>query len=151
MTGDTLGEKMTERQLAAKEYMDRYGDACRRVRQCEEQLARENLNVDAIRSASDNDGMPHGRSVGRPTEDKAIKLVDRGIDLFDAREKARQIQREIFEVAYQVGGIESDVLIERYVKLKDWRDVYKAINYAETQAHRYHRSALDKVADIIGL
>lgn len=151
MTGDTLGEKMTERQLAAKDYMDKYGDACRRVRQCEEQLERENLSVDAIRSASDNDGMPHGTNVGRPTEEKAIRLVDYGINLFDARDEARRIQREIFEVAYQVGGVEGDVLIERYIKLKDWKDVYKAINYAETQTHRYHRAGLNKVADIIGL
>lgn len=142
---------MTERQLAAKEYMDRYGDACRRVRQCEEQLARENLSVDSIRSASDNDGMPHGTTVGRPTEDKAVKLVERGIDLFEAREEARQVQREIFEVAYQVGGVEGDVLIERYIKLNDWRDVYKAVNYAESQTHRYHRAGLDRVADILGL
>ena len=142
---------MTERQLAAKEYMDQYGDACRRVRQCEEQLARENLSVDSIRSASDNDGMPHGTNVGRPTEDKAVKLVERGIDLFEAREKAIRLQREIFEVAYQVGGVEGDVLIERYIKLNDWRDVYKAVNYAESQTHRYHRAGLDRVADILGL
>lgn len=142
---------MTERQLAAQRYMEKYGDACRRVRQCAEQLEREKLSVDAIRSASDNDGMPHGTNVGRPTEEKAIRLVDKGIDLFDAKDKALQVQREIFEVAYQVGGVEGDVLIERYIKLKDWRDVYKAINYAESQTHRYHRAGLDRVADIVGL
>lgn len=142
---------MTERQLAAKEYMDRYGDACRRVRQCEEQLAREKLSVDSIRSASDNDGMPHGTNVGRPTEDKAVKLADCGINLFEARKEAIKVQRKIFEVAYQVGGVEGDVLIERYIKLKDWSDVFIAVNYGESQTHRYHRSGLDKVADILGL
>lgn len=142
---------MTDRQLAAKEYMDKYGDAIRRVRQCEEQLEREQLNVDAIRSSSDNDGMPHGNSVGKPTEEKAIRLVDRGLDLFEARDNALRVQREIFEVAYRVGGVEGDVLIERYIKLKDWKDVYVAINYAESQTLRYHRAGLDKVADIIGI
>ena len=142
---------MTDRQLAAQHYMEKYGDACRRVRQCAEQLERERLGVDAIRSASDNDGMPHGHNIGRPTEDKAIRLVDKGMNLFEAKDEARRIQREIFEVAYQVGGVEGDVLIERYIKLKDWRDVYKAINYAESQTHRYHRAGLDKVADIVGL
>lgn len=142
---------MTQRQLAAKEYMGKYGDACRRVRQCVEQLERENLNVDAIRSSSDNDGMPHGTSVGRPTEEKAIRLVDRGIDLFDAITKAKKVQRDIFETAYQVGGVEGDVLIERYVKLKDWTAIYKAVNYSESQTHRYHRYGLDKVADILGI
>lgn len=138
---------MTERQLAAKDYMDQYGDALRRVRQCEEQLERENLNVDAIRSSSDNDGMPHGTNVGRPTEAKAIRLVDKGIDLFDARDKALRIQREIFETAYQVGGVEGDVLIERYIKLKDWTEVCDAVGYGWSQTHMYHRIGLDKVAD----
>lgn len=138
---------MTERQLAAKDYMDQYGDALRRVRQCEEQLERENLNVDTIRSSSDNDGMPHGNNVGRPTEEKAVRLADKGIDLFDARDKALRIQREIFETAYQVGGVEGDVLIERYIKLKDWTEVCDAVGYGWSQTHMYHRIGLDKVAD----
>ena len=142
---------MTDRQLKAQRYLDGYGDAARRVRQCEEQLERERISVDAIRSASDNDGMPHGTNTSRPTEDKDVRLVDKGLDLIAAKTEAMRIQREIFEVAYQVGGVESDVLIERYVNLKDWKDVYKAINYAESQTHRYHRAGLDKVADILGL
>ena len=142
---------MTDRQLSAQRYMEQYGNACRRVRQCEEQYERESLLIDAIRSPSDNDGMPHGTNVGRPTESKATKLADKGMDIFTAKTEALRIQREIFETAYQVGGVEGDVLIERYIKLKDWKDVYKAVNYAETQTLRYHRAGLDKVADILGL
>lgn len=141
----------TYRQIVAKEYMEQYGEACRKVRQCEEQLAREQLEVDAIRSTSDNDGMPHGTNIGRPTEEKAIRLVDRGIDLLEAVQKAKRIQLKIFEAAYKVGGVESDVLIERYVKLKDWNDVYTAVNYSESQTHRYHKSGLDKIADGLGI
>lgn len=142
---------MTERQLAAKEYMDKYRDAVRRVRQCEEQYEREALLVDSIRSTSDNDGMPHGSGIGRPTEEKALRLVDKGMDIHDARIKALRIQREIFEVAYSVGGVEGDVLIERYINLKEWPDIFPLVNYSESQTHRYHRSGLDKVADIIGI
>ena len=137
---------MTARQLAAKDYMEKYGDACRRVRQCLEQYQREELLIDAIRSSSDNDGMPHGNSIGRPTESKAIRLADKGMNIFDARLDALRTEREIFEIAYKVGGIEGDVLIERYIKLKEWRD-----GYAESQTHRYHRAGLDKVADLLGL
>ena len=145
------GESMTERQLKAKAYMDQYGDALRRVRQCEEQLEREEISVDAIRSTSDNDGMPHGSGTSNPTADKAVRLVDKGLDLFEARDKARRIQREIFEVAYQIGGVEGDVLIERYIKLKDWNDIYSAVKYSESQTYRYHRIGLDKVADLCGI
>ena len=142
---------MTARQLAAKEYMDGYGDACRRVRQCEEQYQRESLLIDAIRSTSDNDGMPHGTNIGRPTESKAIRLAQRGINLFEAKREALRVQGEIFAVAFRVGGVEGDVLIERYVKLKDWSDVYAAVNYSESQTLRYHRAGLDKVADMLEL
>lgn len=142
---------MTERQLAAQGYMDKYRDACRRVRQCEEQYEREELLIDAIHSPSDNDEMPHGNSVGRPTESKAIRLTDKGLDLYTAKLDALRVQREVFETAYKVGGVEGDVLIERYINLKDWSDVYKAVNYSESQTLRYHRCGLDSVADILGL
>lgn len=142
---------MTDRQLTAQKYMDKYRDACRRVRQCEEQYERESLLIDATRSTSDNDGMPHGNNIGRPTEDKAIKLADKGLDLFDAKREALRIQREVFGVAYSVGGVEGDVLIERYIKLKDWADVFDAVNYSESQTYRYHLIGLDKVADLLGV
>lgn len=142
---------MTERQLAAKQYMDKYRDAVRRVRQCEEQYEREALLVDSIRSASDNDGMPHGNNIGRPTEERALRLVDKGMDIHDARIKALRIQREIFEVAYRVGGVEGDVLIERYINLKEWNEIFPVVRYSESQTHRYHLSGLDKVADLVKL
>lgn len=138
---------MTERQLKAKAYMDKYADALRQVRQCEEQLEREEITVDAIRSTSDNDGMPHGSGTSNPTADKAVRLVDKGLDLFNAKDKARAIQREVFEVAYDIGGVESDVLIERYINLKDWVEVCDAVGYGWSQTHTYHRIGLDKVAD----
>lgn len=142
---------MTARQLAAKEYMEQYGEACRRVRQCLEQYHREALLIDAIRSASDNDGMPHGTNISRPTESKAIKLAAKGLDVVKAKTEAYRTEGEVFAVAFMVGGVESDVLIERYINLKRWPDIYKAVKYSERQTHRYHRAALDKVADLIGI
>lgn len=142
---------MTERQLAAQRYMDKYGDAVRRVRQCEAQYEKELLLMDSIRSTSDNDGMPHGNNIGRPTEEKAVRLVEKGMDVHEARIKALRVEREIFEVAYRVGGVEGDVLIERYINLRDWSEIFPLVKYSESQTHRYHRSGLDKVADLIGI
>ena len=142
---------MTARQLKAKEYLERYEDALRRVRWCLEQYERESLLIDAIRSASDNDGMPHGSNIGRPTESKAIKLSEKGMDVFEAKAEALRTEGEIFAVAYKVGGVEGDVIIERYIKLKDWNDIYPAVNYSVSQTHRYHRAGLDKVADLLGI
>lgn len=142
---------MTARQKAAKEYLKKYEEACRKVRQCLEQYERAALLVDAIRSASDNDGMPHGSGISKPTENKAIRLSDKAMDIINARTEAYRIEGEVFAVIYRVGGVEGDVLIERYIKLKDWGEVYKAVSYSERQTHRYHQQGLDKVADILHL
>ena len=107
--------------------------------------------MDSIRSSSDNDGMPHGNNIGRPTEEKAVRLVEKGMDIHEARIKALRVEREIFEVAYRVGGVEGDVLIERYINLRDWSEIFPLVKYSESQTHRYHRSGLDKVADLIGI
>lgn len=142
---------MTARQLKAQKYLEQYEESLRKVRWCQEQYARELYLTDAIRSPSDNDGMPHGSGISKPTENKAIRLSEKALDLHTATQAAKETMREVFTVAYNVGGIEGDIIIERYIKLKDWRDVYKAVNYATSQAHRYHRAGLDKVADIIGV
>lgn len=130
--------------------MEQYEDALRRVRQCEEQYKRESLLIDSICSTSDNDGMPHGSGISKPTEEKAVRLAEKGMDLFEARKEALRLQREIFEIAYKVGGVESDVLVERYINLRDWSKIYAIINYSDSQTYRYHISGLDKVADILG-
>lgn len=140
---------MTARQLKAKEYLEQYEDALRRVRWCLEQYERESLLIDAIRSTSDNDGMPHGSNIGRPTESKAIKLAEKGMDVLTAKAEAYRTEGEVFAIAYNVGGVEGDVIIERYIKLKDWSDICKAINYSISQTLRYHRAGLDKVADML--
>ena len=142
---------MNAKQLAAKEYLEQYGKAQRRVRQCQAQYERQLFLSDAVRSPSDNDGMPHGNNISKPTEDKAIKLAEKGVDVLKAKAEALRIEGEIFAVAYCVGGVESDVLIERYINLKDWLDIYTTVNYSESQTHRYHRAGLDKVAELLGL
>ncbi len=93
--------------------------------------------------------MPHGSGISKPTENKAIKLAEKAMDIHRAKQAAKEVMREIFTVAYYVGGVEGDVIIERYIKLKDWTDIYKAVNYSESQTHRYHRAGLDKVADMM--
>lgn len=142
---------MTARQLKAKEYLERYETALRQVRWCQRQYAREAYLSDTIRSPSDNDGMPHGSGIGNPTEKKAIKLAEKAMDIQKAKQDAKAVMREIFTVAYNVGGVEGDVIIEKYIELKKWCDVYKAVNYSVSQTHRYHRAGLDKVADMLGI
>ena len=50
----------------AKEFLKGYEHADRRVRILEEEYNKELEMIDAVRSLSDNDGMPHGSSGKEP-------------------------------------------------------------------------------------
>ena len=60
--------------MTAKEYLKQYEYAHKKAERFREEYEAEMLKVDAVRSLSDNDGMPHGSGISKPTEDKAIRL-----------------------------------------------------------------------------
>ena len=131
--------------MTAKEYLKQYEYAVKRIRRLEEEYEAELLLIDAVRSLSDNDGMPHGSGISKPTEDKAIRLADRTLRLVDARRDAIALRQEVFDLIDSIGGTEGEVLFEKYINLKTWEQVCVDINYSWMQTHRYHRRALEMV------
>lgn len=128
--------------MTAKEYLKQYQYAVDRVRRYEEEYENELILIDAIRSASDNDGMPHGSGISKPTEDKAIRLADRALILTEARLEAIQIRQEVFDLIDSIDGIEGDVLYQRYVNLHKWEEICVLLHYSWQGIHLIHRRAL---------
>ena len=128
--------------MTAKEYLKQYEYAVDRVRRYEEEYENELALIDAIRSASDNDGMPHGSGIGKPTEDKAVRLADRALRLTEARLEAIQIRQEVFDLIDSIDGIEGDVLYQRYVNLHKWEEICVLLHYSWQGIHLIHRRAL---------
>ena len=128
--------------MTAKEYLKQYQYAVDRVRRYEEEYENESLLIDAIRSASDNDGMPHGSGISKPTENKAIRLADKSLRLIDARLKAIEIRQEIFDLIDSIDGIEGDVLYQRYINLHKWEEICVLLHYSWQGIHLVHRRAL---------
>lgn len=128
--------------MTAKEYLRQYEYAVDRVRRYEEEYQNELTLIDAIRSASDNDGMPHGSGIGKPTEDKAVRLADRALRLTEARLEAIRIRQEVFDLIDSIDGIEGDVLYQRYIKLHKWEEVCVLLHYSWQGIHLVHRRAL---------
>lgn len=128
--------------MTAKEYLRQYEYAVDRVRRYEEEYENELVLIDAIRSASDNDGMPHGNGISKPTEDKAIRLADKALRLTEARLKAVEIRQEVFDLIDSIDGIEGDVLYERYIKLHKWEAICVLLHYSWQGIHLVHRRAL---------
>ena len=143
------------RLMTAKEFLRQYEYAVKRIRRLEEEYEAETLLIDAVRSVSDNDGMPHGSGISKPTEEKAVRLADKLQRLTDARLEAVRIRQSIFDVIELVGGDEADVLYQRYVKLKPdgnrqtWEEVCDAVYWSWFKVSGLHHSGLEKVEKLI--
>lgn len=135
--------------MTARQYLKQYEAAVDRVRQCHEQYIIESLQIDAIRSASDNDGMPHGNGKSDPTANKAIKLSQRAQRLIEAQSDALELQQDMFDTIMLVGGLEANVLIERYLRLKKWADVCNAVNYSWFVVREAWHRGEDKLQTIL--
>ena len=128
--------------MTAKEFLKQYEYADRRARKLRAEYERELQLIDAIRSASDNDGMPHGSGTSRPTEDKALKLADKAPRWKEAELEAIAKRQEVFELIYYIDGSEGEVLIERYVNLRKWEEICVLVHYSWQGVHKVHKRAL---------
>jgi hypothetical protein len=131
--------------MTAKEYLEQYDNADRRAKKLKAEYEKEQELIDAIRSASDNDGMPHGNGISKPTEDKALRLADKRLKWIEAELDAIAKRQEVFELIIDIDGIEGDVLYERYVNLRKWEEICILVHYSWPGVHLVHRRALDIV------
>lgn len=141
--------------MTANEYLKQYEYATRRVARYREEYNRESLLIDAVRSLSDNDGMPHGSGISKPTEVKAVRLADKKLRLIDAQLEAIRLRQEIFDTVMGVDGLEADVLVERYLNLDEnghqqtWEAVCDRVHYSwPTVRTAWHRG-LNMVDEIL--
>lgn len=135
--------------MTAKEYLRQYEYAVKRIARLETELEEETVLIDAVRSVSDNDGMPHGSGISKPTEEKAIRLADKRMRLVQARLDAIEIRQGVYDVIEQIGGDEADVLYQRYILLKTWADVCESVYYSWYKVNCLHHSALEKIERLL--
>ena len=128
--------------MTAKDFLRQYEYAVKRIRRLEEEYEAETLLIDAVRSVSDNDGMPHGSGISKPTEEKAVRLADKKLRLIQARLDAIEIRQRLFDFVDQIDGDEGEVLYRRYVKLELWREVAAEMDYTERAVFQIHARAL---------
>ena len=128
--------------MTAKEYLRQYEYASKRAARYREEYELELLKVDAVRSLSDNDGMPHGTGISKPTEDKAIRLADKALKWKQAELDAIEIRQEVFDLIRDIPDIEGDVLYQRYIKLHKWEEICVLLHYSWQGIHKVHRRAL---------
>ena len=128
--------------MTTKEYLRQYEYASKRAARYREEYELELLKVDAVRSLSDNDGMPHGTGISKPTEDKAIRLADKALKWQQAELDAIEVRQKVFDLICDIPDIEGDVLYQRYIKLHKWEEICILLHYSWQGIHLVHRRAL---------
>lgn len=135
--------------MTAKEYLKQYEYAQKKANRFREEYETELLKVDAVRSLSDNDGMPHGSGISKPTENKAIRLADKALRWKQAELDAIEIRQEVFETIADIPDIEGDVLYQRYINLHKWEEICVLLHYSWKGIHLVHKRALNIVDGLI--
>lgn len=128
--------------MTAKEFLRQYEYAVKKIARLETELEEEAALIDAVRSVSDNDGMPHGSGISKPTEEKAIRLADKRMRLVNARLEAIEVRQKLFDFIEAIDGDEGEVLYRRYVKLELWRVIAAEMNFTERAVFQIHARAL---------
>ena len=135
--------------MTARRYLEQYKRAVQRIHRLEEEYEQESLLIDAVRSLSDNDGMPHGTNISKPTECKAVRLADKRQRIVDAKLDAISVRQEVFDTIMELDNLECDVLLQRYVYLKKWEDVCIAVNYTWPSVRSAWHRGEELIQDII--
>lgn len=133
--------------MTVKEYLQQYENAARIARRLKREYENELEQIDNIRSGLGGDGTPRGSGTSRSVEEKAIRLADKALEWKTAELEAIQLRQEIFDVINTVPDEMGDVLYERYINLKSWSEVAKAVGYSKSRTHTLHRKALAFLKD----
>lgn len=131
--------------MTAKEFLQQYGEAVRIAEMVKTEYDQEQDLIDSVRSNLGGDGTPHGGGISKATENKAIKLADKALELKDAELEAISIRQKVFDVIRTVPGEKGDVLYERYINLKSWDEVADSVGYSKRHARNLHDEAIDIV------
>lgn len=135
--------------MTAREFLEQYKDADLRAKRLGAEYEIERQLIDAIRSTSNIDGLPHGTGTSTPTEDKAVKLADKAAEWKIAELEAIRQRQVVFDAIDKVGGDAAAVLFERYVNLKNWTDVCVSVHWSWYKVRGLHEQGLKKISEII--
>lgn len=135
--------------MTAENYLRQYEYATKRARRLQEEYEKELLEIDAVKSVSDMDGMPHGSGISKTVEDKAIRLTDKLIEWKMAAIDALAERQAVFDMIYGINGLAGEVLYCRYVELKTIEAIAEELDKSVPTIVKYRKIGLQKVQDKI--
>lgn len=134
----------------AKQYLKQYENAVKAAQRVRREYEEELDLIDNIRSSLGGDGMPRSGEISKKVERQALKLSEKADALREAEAAAIETRQEIFKTVMQVPDDKGSVLYERYILLKEWKDVADAVGYSEGHIYELHRQGLEYVNKLLG-
>lgn len=135
--------------MTVKEFLKQYGEAERQAERLKKEYQEEVERIGSIKSPADNDGMPHSTNISKTVELQAIRLAEKAEEYKEAQIYAMKKRQEVFDVIWNVPGIEGQILYERYINLKNWDDVAESVHYSLQHVHRLHGAVLLELQNVI--
>ena len=126
--------------MTAKEFLKQYEYADKRARRLKAEYEREHELIGSI--SINIDGMPHGFGISRKVENEALRLAEKAAKWKEAELDAIAKRQEVFELIYDIDGIEGEVLVERYINLRKWEEICVLVHYSWQGVHKVHKRAL---------
>lgn len=137
--------------MTVKEYLRQYESAEKIARRLKNEYETQMMLIDCIKSPCDNDGMPHGSSINKVTEETALKLLEAAERYKKAEMEALKKRQQVFELIWKVPGVKGDILYERYISLKNWDEIADIVHYSLRQVHNLHGQVLLELINCIPL
>lgn len=134
----------------AKQYLKQYENAVKAAQRVRREYEEELDLIDNIRSSLGGDGMPRSGEISKKVERQALKLSEKADELREAEAAAIETRQMIFRTVMQVPDDKGSVLYERYILLKEWKDVADAVGYSEGHIYELHRQGLEYVNKLLG-
>lgn len=136
-------------EMTAKQYLKQYENAVKVARRVRNEYEEELDLIDNIRSSLGGDGTPRSGEISKKVERQALKLSEKADELREAEAAAIETRQMIFNTVMQVPDDKGSVLYERYILLKEWKDVADAVGYSEGHIYELHRQGLEYVDQLI--
>ena len=128
--------------MTAKEYLESYREyaAIEAEKLAAFKEAEERLKN--IPSSLGHVDEPHNRHAHGSIEDRIIDLQTKREAWAVAALNALEVRQEVFGMVYDIEGVAGDVVIERYLNLKTWRQICEVTGKAENTVYRAHKEGL---------
>ena len=126
--------------MTAKEFLKQYEEANHKALQRRREYEKQCELIGSVTVKMD--GMPHGSNVSKPTEEDALRLVDKHMALIQAELDAIRVRQQVYDLVDDIPGIEGQVLYERYINLHKWEEICVLLHYSWQGVHKVHKRAL---------